>query len=148
MNDEEATAALCSLKESGSILDDSNTEATVKGRFSEAVALCPRCRLFPSFPRHERVKNLKLVQPWEYCGREPPTCDHFLAVSYCWSTFQDTERHYRIRDCTSAHGLYSNIYLPTDRRVPPDEVLDRAIEMASAMGLRCIWIDQACLPQD
>ncbi|KAI1752449.1 heterokaryon incompatibility protein-domain-containing protein [Xylaria castorea] len=148
MNDEEAATAAGSLEGPEHKLDDSNTEATEKGRFSEDVASCPRCRVFSKFSRHRRVENFKLVQPWEHCGRELPTCDHFLAVSYCWSTFQDTERHYRIRDCTSTHGLHSSVYLPADRRVPPDEVLDRAVEMASEMGLRCIWIDQACLPQD
>jgi hypothetical protein len=148
MNDEETTAAGNGLEEPEHTHDDSNKEAADKGRFSDEVASCSRCCMFPNFPRHRRVGNFKLVQPWEHCGREPPTCDHFLAVSYCWSSFQDTERHYRIRDCTSTQGLRSSIYLPADRRVPPDEILDRAVELASAMGLRCIWIDQACLPQD
>ncbi|KAF2971132.1 hypothetical protein GQX73_g2434 [Xylaria multiplex] len=148
MDDEDAAAAEESLEEPEHIHHDSDTEATDKGRFSDEVASCSRCCMFPKFPRHRRVGNFKLVQPWENCSADLPTCDHFLAVSYCWSTFHDTQRHYRIRDCTSTHGVYGSEYLPADRRIPPDEVLDRAVELASAMGLRCIWIDQACLPQD
>ncbi|KAF6811205.1 hypothetical protein CSOJ01_05884 [Colletotrichum sojae] len=42
-----------------------------------------------------------------------------------------------------------NIYLTAEGgRIPPDEVLDRAVEYAAHEGLRCIWIDRSCLPQD
>ncbi|KAK0630484.1 heterokaryon incompatibility protein-domain-containing protein [Bombardia bombarda] len=89
-----------------------------------------------------------------------------MAVSYCWAGYKDAERSCRIRDCTGPRrhaarldsmadpkakgkGRDENVYLSVgDGRVPSNEVLGRAVQYAAHEGLRCIWIDQACLPQD
>lgn len=130
----------------------------------ETVIQCRRCNKYPRFSQTRRTRHFRLVEPWEYLkpGDEHEACDHFVAVSYCWSSYENGSRTCQIRDCTGSRkdslrvwsgskgkSKDENVYLsPEDGRVPFDEVLDRAVEFASSEGLRCIWIDQACLPQD
>ena len=93
---------------------------------------CDQCRHLPLFPHQAR--HFRLVHT---------PCSHFLAVSYCWpkdsegnpvSTAQTYQ--YRREDGSEPHFQ------------PPDHVVDRAIAYARVLGLRQLWIDQVCLPQD
>lgn len=163
--DIERYAIAMSLGEEGYFQRKSNPPNSPIGSSSldEEVTSCPQCNIYPRFSRNKKTRKFRLVQPWEYSKPVDSlrTCDHFLAVSYCWAGNANPTRTCQIRDCTgprkhqtpqqniSAKGKSKDegVYLE-GARVPPDEVLDRAVEFASHEGLRCIWIDRCCLPQD
>lgn len=117
---------------------------------------CDFCARFPSFPAKEPVRRFRLVQPWlEASWGE---CSHILAISYCWGPYataprtsmilDDTESARSDAESSGSRGKEPQKALVPDKRVPADAVLDRAVSFAAAYGLRFIWIDQACLPQD
>jgi hypothetical protein len=97
---------------------------------------CAHCRKVPRIPKG--AKKFKLVLS---------ECSHFIALSYCWPKNSDgtpriTPRTYRYRRVVEGEE-------PVDHDgIPPDEAVDRAIEMAATMDIRQIWIDAACLSQD
>lgn len=153
-----------SLQGAGTQVRPPRARATDRVKSDREVSQCPRCNKYPPFSRTRRTRQFRLVEPWKYLkeGDEHEACDHFVAVSYCWSSYESSSRTCQIRDCTGSRtdtpraqrgskgkSRDDNVYLSTENgRVPFDEVLDRAVEFASSKGLRCIWIDQACLPQD
>ena len=96
---------------------------------------CTTCIKCPAFPKRQRANCFRVVQ----LGRR---CFHYVAVSYCWSALRDNTRSYRVR-VVEKDGTF------TERlNRAPDEVIDRAVECARSMGIRLIWLDQECLPQD
>lgn len=153
-----------SLQGSGGRVKFLRPDATERVTSDAEVSQCPRCKTYPRFSQTRRTRRFRLVEPWKYSkdGDEFEACDHFVAVSYCWSSYEASPRTCQIRDCTGSRAdaprprsdskgksRDDNVYLSIENgRVPFDEVLDRAVDFASSGGLRCIWIDQACLPQD
>lgn len=136
--------------------DCSEQDKTLRGQDDSGPKNgCNFCARFPSFPPKEPVRRFRLVQPWlEASWGE---CSHILAISYCWGPYataprtsmilDDTESARSDAESSSSRGKEPQKVLP-DKRVPADAVLDRAVSFAAAYGLRFIWIDQACLPQD
>ena len=100
---------------------------------------CEKCEILPDFPPYGAPTTFKVVSG---IG-----CGHFIAVSYCWpkdpmGNFIECDRTYRI--CTNI-----SLGKRTERvNRAPNTVIDRAVEFARACGIRMIWIDQECLPQD
>ncbi|KAK2001303.1 hypothetical protein LX36DRAFT_363224 [Colletotrichum falcatum] len=133
------------------------------GGFHCEVASCPSCSVFPRFSKKNKTRRFRLVEPWDCpeMGREFDVCNHFVAISWCWAAFGNTQTC-QIRDCTGRRkhmprptasakgkGKDESVYLTVEGgRIPPDEILDRAVEYAAHEGLRCIWIDRSCLLQD
>jgi hypothetical protein len=113
---------------------------------SESPA-CRVCGSYPEFPHKWKPRKFRLVNPVhdhpEWFNGEGiashDICIHYVAVSYCWPPRGEvpTPRTYTIRD--------------PDGRVRAsralDDVLDRAVDFATSVGFRMIWIDQECLPQ-
>ncbi|KAI0403812.1 hypothetical protein F4802DRAFT_279348 [Xylaria palmicola] len=161
IQDMERYAIELSLQETTSQEDDPLPDPPTPGSLEEEVANCPRCGSYPRFSKTKRTRRFRLVNPWKYFpGVEKHMCNHFLAVSYCWASQQNSARTCRIQDCTTSTspqpepGMDSgedrgSVFLSSaSGRVPGDDVIDRAVQFAAHEGLRCIWIDQACLPQD
>lgn len=97
---------------------------------------CGSCQGFLNFPRHRKVRRFLIAKP-------PSTCTHFVCVSYCWPKDKDGTPIERPR--TKAITMMDGTERPNRA---PDDVLDRAVDVARCYGLRMIWIDQECLPQD
>lgn len=99
---------------------------------------CDDCKDYPIFPHQGEVANFRIVQPGE--GQRFSSCDHFIAVSYCWPTpLYDSEGNmihhegrYSVKD---AHG---NVR----KNRAPEDVITRAVKFAAQNGIRLIWIDQ------
>jgi hypothetical protein len=96
------------------------------------------CMALPAFPATFDPKKLKLYRP----QKPLRSCDHYVAVSYCWpqgaNTEQPAEGHeYHVRDL---NGVVRPARAPAN-------VLRRAIDVAISCGFHMIWIDQECLPQ-
>ncbi|KXJ87011.1 hypothetical protein Micbo1qcDRAFT_179261 [Microdochium bolleyi] len=101
---------------------------------------CNTCVHIPEFPRNKNVRSFRLIE-----AGKGQLCRHYVAISYCWPVPQrDAAGHIikkpsrsRVRDLDGA--------VRSSRAL--DDVLDRAVDFATAAGLRMIWIDQECLPQ-
>jgi hypothetical protein len=103
---------------------------------------CKDCESMPLWPNEEQVKNFKVVRldNKEETGFEFSSCDHFIAVSYCWPPpkFDDDGNiiqhtgQYLVRDEGGR----------TRPNRAPEDVLDRAVAFAAQNGIRLIWIDQ------
>lgn len=117
----------------------SSSSKAVKGK-NPATALpgddCESCQEFHDFPRHRKVRRFSIAQP-------PSSCSHFVCVSYCWPKDKDGNPIQRPK--TKTITMMDGTERPNRA---PDDVLDRAVEVARCYGLRMIWIDQECLPQD
>lgn len=117
----------------------SSSSMAVKGK-KAADALpgddCGSCQEFHDFPRHRKTRRFLIAKP-------PSTCMHFVCVSYCWPKDKDGKPIERPK--TKTITMMDGTERPNRA---PDDVLDRAVEVARCYGLRMIWIDQECLPQD
>lgn len=103
---------------------------------------CGTCKKYPSFPFSKKASHFRAIQ-LEANSKQQKPCLHYLAISYCWSsTSRAPERSYRVR-VTEHDGTISE----RPNRAP-DEIIDRAVELAKRTGIRLIWLDQECLPQD
>lgn len=149
-DDEEAAlaAALKLSEENPEEVEDAAASSESKGKQKcDANAhddgLCPVCSRIPEFPHHHTVRKFRLYRPRDDPTFEPHLCNHYLSISYCWPAPEDanttgsTAGSYRVRDTDGS----------TRPSRAPDHVLDRAVEAATTLGLRMIWIDQECLPQ-
>jgi hypothetical protein len=109
---------------------------------------CGACQRYPVFPNDCRPTKFRVVQfPKDAFEGGRPLCNHYVAISYCWQsdlsgTAQAQNGSYRV--------LVENENGITKERSnnAPDETIDRAVDFASHVGARLIWIDQECLPQD
>ncbi len=97
---------------------------------------CNNCQDVPVFPDRE-VTNFRMVQSGD--GQES-SCDHFIAVSYCWPSPQydsngDMVQHqgqYTVKD---QHGIVR-------KNRAPEDAITRAVRFAAQNGIRLVWIDQ------
>ena len=95
------------------------------------------CASWPDFHGRGASRTLQLTEPGS-C----PGCSHYVAVSYCWRSSEETavaELDVRYTVETSIDERPSNA---------PTDILHRAISYAAHMGLSFIWIDQECIRQD
>ncbi|GAP92134.1 putative heterokaryon incompatibility [Rosellinia necatrix] len=93
---------------------------------------CGHCRPLPLFP-NEKVTRFRLRRFRNFCN-------HFVAVSYCWSSekgraVEDTGYEVVEEDGTVRNARASN------------NTIDRAVAFARENGFRLIWIDQECIEQ-
>ncbi|KAF7561815.1 hypothetical protein G7046_g2329 [Stylonectria norvegica] len=107
---------------------------------------CNICSSCPEFPHDRKTKTFRLFKPKdafpELVDTDSPfavdICFHYVAVSYCWPKSKENSKgNYTVRDLDGT--------LRPNRAL--DDVLDRAVDVATSFGLRMIWIDQECLPQ-
>ncbi|KKY15876.1 putative heterokaryon incompatibility [Phaeomoniella chlamydospora] len=93
--------------------------------------------IVPEFPPGQ-PKKFKLIRS---------RSDDFLAVSYCWPKDHLGNPSYAPRTYSfrrmNEFGNYEEAVC-----TPHDEAVDRAVQFARENGIRMIWIDQVCLPQD
>ena len=94
---------------------------------------CLNCCHIPLFPNGEEVTEFR-VRRLNYNNNVYRRCDHYVAVSYCWSSEQRTqdETPYQV---TEENGAIRGARAP-------NSVLRRAVAFARENGLRLIWIDQ------
>lgn len=100
---------------------------------------CHKCQKFSTFPPRQKSKTFSIVRGIE--------CSHYVAISYCWPKDEVGEpiEHipkYRVRTRDQQGKLIAR-----GNRAPND-VIDRAVEFAKSQGIRLIWLDKECLPQD
>jgi hypothetical protein len=123
---------------------------TAESQGSHTCDICTQC---PEFPHQEKARKFRLFRPRDVCPdlantqstKAAQICSHYVAVSYCWPTsggnnssnHLEPRRSYCVRDIDGS--------LRANRA--PDDILDRAVDVANSFGLRMIWIDQECLPQ-
>ncbi|KAF5239897.1 hypothetical protein FAUST_4666 [Fusarium austroamericanum] len=107
---------------------------------------CKICSPLPEFPHDRRTRKLRLFRTRDVQETSDfPICNHYIPMSYCWAS-----RH---KDSNGMPlplpGSYEIRELDGTIRMnrASDEVLDRAIDIAQTCGLRMIWVDQECLPQ-
>lgn len=111
----------------------------------EDISNCASCQAFAEFPRHRKARRFRLVKPRSTCPNNlgGPGCGHFVCVSYCWPKDKDGRPVERPK--TKTITMLDGSERPNRA---PDDILDRAVDVARSYGLRMIWIDQECLPQD
>jgi len=88
------------------------------------------------------VKNFQVVrlENKEETGFEFSSCDHFIAVSYCWPSPMFDENGDIIQH-TGQYLVRGEDTITRPNRAPED-VIDRAVAFAAQNGIRLIWIDQ------
>jgi hypothetical protein len=125
---------------------DDSFNVTVVSR--DDTASCDTCQRYPVFSRGRRSTKYRIVQfPRHALEGENTLCNHYVAISYCWQSdatgaAQARKGSYRVL-VEEENGVTSE-----RANKAPDETIDRAVEFASHVGARLIWIDQECLPQD
>ena len=102
------------------------------------IPSCVECSHFPEFPTREKPKNFAVAYGMQ--------CGDFIAISYCWPKVAMGNpahyvRTYRVR-ARDRNGKWIERL-----NNAPDDVIDRAVEVARSLGIKMIWIDQECLPQ-
>ncbi|KAH8649853.1 hypothetical protein BX600DRAFT_554323 [Xylariales sp. PMI_506] len=114
---------------------------------------CNICSALPEFPHKRKTREFRLFRPkikdLNADSSSPSSaasvCGHYVAISYCWPT---TDGSAQVDGRGSGHSYHVR---ELDGRVrsnrAPDDVIDRAVDVANSCGLRMIWIDQECLPQ-
>lgn len=100
---------------------------------------CHKCQKISTFPLHKKAKTFNVVRDIE--------CSHYVAISYCWPKDEAGKpiKHiptYRVCTRDQQGELIER------KNKAPDDVIDRAVEFAISQGIRMIWLDQECLPQD
>lgn len=80
--------------------------------------------------------QLRLTTP-----EDTPECTHYVAVSYCWSSSENSAYKGTPFSVTRQDGS-------TKRPSCPKSLLDRVIQFACGKGMSFIWIDQECIDQD
>lgn len=115
---------------------------------------CQICSALLEFPTSRKTRKFRIFKPSDafpellakdQVPQHASICCHYLAVSYCWpepktdsqGNILQEDRSYQVRDLSGTQRKNRAL----------DNVLDRAVEVANACGLRMIWIDQECLPQ-
>lgn len=105
---------------------------------------CKDCENIPIFPSEGEVTKFRIVQLAE--GDLFSSCDHFIAVSYCWPPPEyDNDgimtQHQGRYDVTEQSGRVR-------KNRAPEDVIDRAVQFAVQNGIRLVWIDQVSYAQD
>ena len=103
---------------------------------------CEDCDRIPVFPPDGGARTFRVgrLTSKELVEGEFSTCDHFIALSYCWPlAVYDDEGN-----TTENGGTYlvkdENGIVRLNRA--PDDVISRAVDFATQNGIRLIWIDQ------
>jgi hypothetical protein len=94
---------------------------------------CHNCCHIPLFPNGQEVTQFR-IRRLNYNNNVSRRCDHYVAVSYCWSSEQRTQDEipYQVTEESGA----------VRKARAPNSVLRRAVAFARQNGLRLIWIDQ------
>jgi hypothetical protein len=103
-------------------------------------ASCPDCSHFPLFPNDYqptrfRVRRLRLK---DAKPSDLSTCNHFVAVSYCWSS---SGQGSGAAGSAEPYQVIEENGIERRARASKD-IIDRAVNFARQNGLRMIWIDQ------
>ncbi|KAH8664370.1 heterokaryon incompatibility protein-domain-containing protein [Xylariales sp. PMI_506] len=108
---------------------------------------CDICRHIPLFPNTGEVSTFKIRRaalPTRE-GDEATSCQHFVAVSYCWSS-QGSDNAEEEPDSKPYTVVEEN---GSKRAMRASKgTIDRAVAFARENGFRMIWIDQECIEQD
>ncbi|KAI8677386.1 HET domain-containing protein [Fusarium sp. Ph1] len=104
---------------------------------------CNTCQHIPLFPNEGKATKFRIRRVNKVGSNEHSRCDHFVAVSYCWSAatanrsdneegpYKVVEEDGSVRDMRAAKST-----------------IDRVVTFARENGFRLIWIDQECIEQD
>lgn len=101
---------------------------------------CDGCRHVPLFPNRGVVSAFKIRRAaLRTDDGQPLNCQHFVAVSYCWSSqgVDDTENGDDSDPYTVVEEDGSKRTMRAAKRT-----VDRAVAFARENGFRMIWIDQ------
>lgn len=99
---------------------------------------CHACQHIPLFPNEGKVTRFRIrrVYPFkpQYDARRD--CSHFVAVSYCWSSENDSksEPYKVVEEDGSVRSVRAQ-----------NSTIDRIVAFARENGFRMIWIDQVRL---
>ncbi|KAH7191777.1 uncharacterized protein B0J16DRAFT_393790 [Fusarium flagelliforme] len=117
---------------------------------SDENVSCHICSFLPELPQNPKPRKLRLFSPKDMIPLERfmklDSCRHYVSVSYCWPSRAKDENGNPI----AVKGTYQIREPDGTVRASraSDDVIDRAIDFAQSCGLRLIWIDQECLPQE
>ncbi|KAF4991859.1 hypothetical protein FDECE_13886 [Fusarium decemcellulare] len=103
---------------------------------------CEDCQHIPLFPNEGKVTKFRIRRVSRRTNDQASNCDHFIAVSYCWS--DDTNRG-NAND--PPYKVIEEDGSIRDMRVAKNTT-DRIVAFARENGFRMIWIDQECIEQD
>lgn len=109
-------------------------------------AACQDCEHLPLFPNTGRPTKFRIqrLRPKHGQSTRPSRCNHFVAVSYCHSDFEQSASSPGLKEedpyiVVEEDGV-------TERPIrAPRTVLDRAVDFCRQNGMRMIWIDQVYL---
>ncbi|KAF4951697.1 hypothetical protein FSARC_12848 [Fusarium sarcochroum] len=110
---------------------------------------CEVCSRLPEFPHDRKPRKLRLFRVRDALSREEMSnlkaCIHYVPMSYCWPSRPKDESGNPL----PVQGTYEIRELDGTTRMnrASDEIIDRAIDFAQTCGLRMVWVDQECLPQ-
>lgn len=96
---------------------------------------CEHIPLFPNSPEQIRFRIRKIQAPDSTKQPELPACNHFVAVSYCWTDGQPSDQQ-------DNYTVVEEDGVTTRAARAPKNVLDRAVHFCRQNGMRMIWIDQ------
>lgn len=98
---------------------------------------CRACQNFPLFPNEGKVTRFRIRRVYEQDSKMLRNCDHFVAVSYCWSG-EDNESN-----CNEEPYKIVEEDGKTVRNMRASRSgIDRAVNFARENGFRMIWLDK------
>lgn len=102
---------------------------------------CKDCQNIPLFPNKGKVTKFRIRRVYEPSSETLRNCDHFVAVSYCWSSedkgSNPNEEPYKIveEDGKTVRSMRAS-----------NSGIDRAVNFARENGFRMIWLDKVPFP--
>ncbi|KAK2603282.1 hypothetical protein N8I77_009750 [Diaporthe amygdali] len=94
---------------------------------------CHFCQHIPLFPNRGKLTRFRIRRVFPPNFKGSAHCDHFVAVSYCWSSENNTESEpYKV---VEEDGTVRNVRAQ-------NSTIDRVVAYARENGFRMIWIDQ------
>ncbi|RMJ15404.1 hypothetical protein CDV36_004942 [Fusarium kuroshium] len=104
---------------------------------------CKACQNIPLFPNEGNITKFRIRRVNKVGSNELSRCDHFVAVSYCWSAATAN----RSDDEEGPYKVVEEDGSVRDMRAAKSTI-DRVVTFAQENGFRMIWIDQECIEQD
>ncbi|RSL64479.1 hypothetical protein CEP54_004704 [Fusarium duplospermum] len=104
---------------------------------------CKTCQNVPLFPNEGKITKFRIRRVNKPGSNEVSRCDHFVAVSYCWSAATAN----RSDDEEGPYKVVEEDGSVRDMRAAKSTI-DRVVTFARENGFRMIWIDQECIEQE
>ncbi|KAJ4169823.1 hypothetical protein NW754_005970 [Fusarium falciforme] len=101
---------------------------------------CETCQHIPLFPNEGKITKFRIRRVNKVGSNGHSRCDHFVAVSYCWSAATAN----RSDDEEGPYKVVEEDGSVRDMRAAKSTI-NRVVTFARENGFRMIWIDQVCV---